>query len=266
MKFLNFIEYNDLFKITEGVTGFILFEFANNVGIKKNTIIRNFIARSFTSLKGVFNLWEAKAYQDCWSINRCLIDRLFHLHYLAQTDSYEDFEKYSFIRQYETLNKINSDKEFKNKLGDEYIKNLKDNRIKYNEYKSENIRWARPNAEDMAKDMDLDFLYRYGYDYASMHIHPMANDGEEDFYNFTGLEPRPNFTNQIVVIHNSILIMTLILQEGLNTSDLLWRSILYNTIDSIRRSLNGLDGKLLVNYTNVGKMFHNKIPLCKLKE
>ena len=263
MKFLNYDEYNQIFKIIEGVTGFILFEFANNVGIKKNTIIRNFIARSFTSLKGVLNLWEVKAYQDCWSINRCMLDRLFHLHYLAQIDSYNDFEKWSFIKQYEALSKINSDREFKNKLGDEYIQNLKDNRIKYNKYKSENIKWTRPNAEEMAKDMNLDFLYKYGYDYASTHIHPMANDGEEDFYNFTSLKPRPNFPDQIVVIHNSILVMTLIIQEGLNTSDLLWRNIIYDTLESIRSSLNGLDKELIINYTKVAKMFYEKIPLCK---
>jgi len=266
MKYLNYEEYNKIFEITEGITGFILFEFANHVGIIKNTIIRNFIARSISSLKGVFKLWEVKDYQDCWAINRCMLDRLFHLHYLSKTGSYETFEKWSFIKQYEALNKINSDKEFKEKLGDDYIQNIKDNRLKYNKYKSENIKWFRPDPETMAKDMGLVFLYEYGYNYASTHVHPMANDGEEDFYNFTGLKPIPNFPDQIVVIHNSILVMSLILQEGLNTSNLLWRNIMYDSIDSIRSSLNGLHDELIVNFSKVGKMFYDKIPLCKSKE
>ena len=39
--------------------------------------------------------------------------------------------------------------------------------------------------------MDLTILYRYGYDFASRYADPMANDGQQDFYTITHLEPNP---------------------------------------------------------------------------
>src|ERR1700692_4970258 len=76
--------------------------------------------------------------------------------------------------------------------------------------------WRRPKAEDAAKGLGLTFLYRYGYDYASRHVHPMANDGQDDFYTITRLEPRPDIPAAgIVVLSNSILVASMILQEAL---------------------------------------------------
>ena len=49
------------------------------------------------------------------------------------------------------------------------------------------------------------FLYRFGYDYASTHVHPMANDGEADFevlISPPGAAKLPDET----VVRNSILV------------------------------------------------------------
>ncbi len=39
----------------------------------------------------------------------------------------------------------------------------------------------RAKAAAIAKDMVMQFLYQYGYDYAFTHVHPMANDDQDDF-------------------------------------------------------------------------------------
>jgi hypothetical protein len=98
-------------------------------------------------------------------------------------------------------------------------------------------RWRRPRAEQVAKDLDMRFLYRFGYDFGSAHVHPMANDGLQDFHTITHLEPAPVFPDQRTVLSNTLLIMTLIIQQGLNASTPTWRALLYDTVDDLRRFL-----------------------------
>ena len=45
--------------------------------------------------------------------------------------------------------------------------------------------WQRPKAEEVAKQLNMRFLYRFGYDFGSTHVHPMANDGQQDFFTIT---------------------------------------------------------------------------------
>jgi hypothetical protein len=96
--------------------------------------------------------------------------------------------------------------------------------------KRENANWSRPKAERIAKKMNLPFLYALGYDYASTHVHPMANDGEDDFLRITRTARRST-ADQITVLHNSVVILLLLIQTGLNASDLHWRAVLYDFLD-----------------------------------
>lgn len=82
----------------------------------------------------------------------------------------------------------------------------------------------------------MPFLYSYAYDYASGLVHPMANDGEDDFARLTRGQSKSNLDPRMI-INNSILIQSLILQEGLNASRYHWRAIIYNFIDQCRKSL-----------------------------
>lgn len=146
-----------------------------------------------------------------------MLSRLFHLRYLHNED---DFDDYSFARRYEHLNKINSNKEFRQKVDKIYLNQIKltENKNRYALYKKSGKLWKRPDAEKIAKEMDLGCLYTYGYDYGSTHVHPMADDGEEDFYNLTGIEPKSVFPNRIVIVNNSLAIFLCLLSECLNIS------------------------------------------------
>jgi hypothetical protein len=91
--------------------------------------------------------------------------------------------------------------------------------------------WRRPFAEDVAKRMKLKPLYDYGYDYGSTLVHPMANDGQTDFVNLTGLGNKEGFPDERAVINNSSLVALLILREGIKGSDLLWRGFVSDILE-----------------------------------
>jgi hypothetical protein len=126
--------------------------------------------------------------------------------------------------------------------------------------------WRRPKAEDVAKAMNLTFLYRYGYDFASQHVHPMANDGQEDFFNITHLEPRPNFPESGMVLSNSILAASLVVQEALNASTLLWCWVVYDTADGVRNFLHSATPEHFLPLAKVSKMFEERIPLAQRRK
>ena len=101
--------------------------------------------------------------------------------------------------------------------------------------------WRRPKAEDVAKHLGMRFLYSYGYDYASTHVHPMANDGILDFFIITKLKRAQDFPDQRVLLSNTVLTGSMIVQQALNASTLAWRVLLFDFLDELRRCLEAGD-------------------------
>lgn len=255
-------EYSDIIEILYGVTGSILFAFAKRDCERRDVIIRNFIARSTMSLKAIYALWSTKNYQDAWSIHRGLLDRLFHLHYLGENDQFEAFDDWSFYRQFSALNRVKSDKEFKNQAtGWDYELSI-EQKERIRRLEEDPPRWNRPKAEEVAKDMDLVFLYKYGYDYGSMHVHPMSDDGQQDFFTITRLEPAPRFPDQITLLHNSVLVGTLILQEAMNRSSFRWRALIYNLVDEIRTFIGTGDTSFKESFVKFAHLAESGEELC----
>ena len=129
-------------------------------------------------------------------LHRCLLDRLFHLSYLREKNEFELFEAWSFLEQYESLNRVRSDPEFGRNLDGVGFSVTTEQKERARTLSRDRPIWRRPKAEDVAKRLDMRFLYSYGYDYASRHIHPMANDGMQDFFTITKLKPAPDFPDQ----------------------------------------------------------------------
>lgn len=247
-------EYNDIKDALVSICGLLLFEFAKEPSLDiKNTILRNFLAKTSMSLKGVFSLWEINNYQDCWAIYRAQMDRFFHLEHIAKYDEFQLFDDWSIYKQFQAHNLAKSDKRFPleqtsqvyffNDSFAEKVKNIQ--KIK--------PKWSRPKAESVAKDIGLDFLYKFGYDLASMHVHPMSNDGQQDFYTITGFEPIDEFPSQIAVIHNSILTTTMITQNVFNYSSFKWRTILWDFIEHIRNAIDTGDKEYMLSYIKIVK-------------
>ena len=213
-------------------------------------------------LKAIFKLWEMNDYQDAWVIYRALLDRLFHLHDLGEKDKYLEFDDWSFFEQYKTQNKVKSDHEFKHEAVG-WVYNLTDQqKLRIKSLSDNPPKWRRPKAETIAKSMNLDFMYKYGYDFASAHVHPMANDGQQDFFTITKLEPAPRFPDQISVLSNSILASSLFLQEALNQSSFGWRRVLWDYLDQIRSFLDHGNDSYKETFIKLGRMFP-KTKLCE---
>ncbi len=254
-KYLEYNKYRDAADSLYAVSGMILFSFVKHNCDTKNLIIRNFIARTAMMLKAIFRLWEISDYQDAWVIHRTLIDRLFHLHDLGEKDEFHAFDDWSFFQQYKAQNKVKSDHEFKHEAVGWVYDLTEEQKLRIKSLSENPPKWKRPKAEFVAKSMGLDFLYKYGYDFASTHVHPMANDGQQDFFTITKLEPAPRFPDQISVLSNSVLASSVFLQEALNHSSFQWRRVLWDYLEQIRCFLDDGNDSYKKTFLKLGYMF-----------
>lgn len=247
-----------------GVSGMILFSFAKHELSNKDQILRNFMARTDMMLKGVLALWNAGDTQDCWIIFRCLLDRLFHIHHISKNDEFEIFDDWSFYQQYNANNRIASDAEFRDRTEKEFLRPTDAQKERYKNLSSSPPKWKRPHPEKVAKDMRLSFLYKYGYDYGSTHVHPMANDGLEDFYTITKLEPKPSFPDSATVFNNSVLVASMITQEILNSSSFRWRAVVYSFLENLRNALHTAEHvEYQIDFIKLGRIFKDR-ELCEI--
>jgi len=220
--------------------GMVLLEFARNAGGLRDRIIKGFIARGMTCTDSIFTIWQHGSDEDAWILHRSLLDRLFHLHYIVLENNFTAFEEYTFVKNFEARRKLLSEKEMLNKFSKKQSNDLKEllklQEPRYLEMKNHQPRWHRPNAEKVARSMGLGFLYRYGYDYASRYVHPMADEGEPDFSRLISKSDSDSLPDP-TVIRNSLLAQSMLIQEGLNASTMKWRAIVYNYLDQFRTFL-----------------------------
>ena len=227
-QYLSIDSYKEAIEILDKVVTGILFSFAKHSAETKDVIISNFIARAIVSLKGIMQLWQMRDYQDCWVLLRCILDRVFHLLVLARDNTFELFEKWSFKERRDYVDKIRNDPDFMRKVDPNYFKKVDEQKQRYVAISREKPRWKRPKAKVVAREMGLMPLYKYGYDFASTYVHPMANDGHADFVRQTNLTEPELFLDQRLIIHDSCLSVAFLIQEGLSSSTLRWDNLLYH--------------------------------------
>jgi len=241
--------------------GVVLLSFAKYEQGLREVIARNFVARGMSCTESIFIVWKNGSEQDAWILHRALLDRLLHLHYLGETNEFSEFEEYSFLSMYEARHQLLSDPDMKNKLPPSLKEFQKSNRAKYHEIAQKESRWQRPKAETIAKKMDLGFLYRFGYDYASTHVHPMATDGEADFRRL--ISPPHGFVPpDTTVVRNSVLIQSMLVQEALNVSRLRWRNILYDFLNHIRVFVGSGDPQFHATFHRIAQIWPDS-ELCE---
>ena len=264
---LRFEQYREAAEALHVLAGMLLFEFARHADteVRRDQIARNFIARADTMVRGIVRLWEMDDRADCWILHRALLDRLFHLYDLNQKNQFDAFNDWSFKTLYEAAGRLRSDPAMKGNLEGLVEDLTPDRKARYHRLVNNPPDWRRPKAEDVSKAMGLAILYRYGYDYASRHVHPMANDGQEDFFSITGLQPRPDFGEEasIVVLSNSVLIASLILHEALNASALAWRAVVYDAVEGVRKFLICAAPEEHLPIVKVSAMIAAKTPLAE---
>lgn len=232
--------------------GVVLLSFVHDGQGLGEQIAQNFVARGMICTQSIFTVWNAGSEQDAWILFRSLVDRLFHLHHLRKTDSFSAFEEYSFLSIYEARHQLLSDPDMRDKVPSSLKERQRANKSRYNLIVAKQPRWHRPKAEDVAKEMDLGFLYRFGYDYASTHTHPMFTDGEIDFATLV-TPPHALALPDSTVVRNSILVQSLLIREVLIVSKMRWHRSVSDFLDQIHTFLDTGDQQFLVTMLEIGR-------------
>lgn len=258
-----YVEALDAFHI---VSGIILFEYARRELNTRNVIIRDLIARTDTMMRAVFRIWDIQDYQDCWILYRCLMDRLFHLSNLDDHDQFEIFEEWSFFEKYKGFDRVLNARGIAGSLDNKMI-SISEEILDRVKFLSKNPpAWRRPKAKDVAKRLNMHFLYSLGYDYGSTHVHPMADDGNRDFFTITKLKPTTDLPDERSVLSNTLLIGTMIVQNGLNASTLDWHSFFYDFLDNLRGFLDKGSNDYKHSAIKLAKLFEQQLPLCRMRD
>lgn len=254
-------QYEEAFEALNGIAGAMLFEFRQHGEGHRDTIIRNFIARSLMMGRAVFQLYRLEDYHDCWILHRCLLDRLFHLEHLANSNEFAVFEAWSFWQQYKSLEAVRADPEFRQAATGKFFETTPEQDARASELRKQPPVWHRPKAVDVARGLKMQFLYKYGYHFGSSHVHPMANDGDRDFYTITGL-PAPEYPDQRVVLSNTLLVATIIVQTGMNATTLRWRRVVYDFLEELRASLGAEQEVYKVTFLKLGRALQGGLTLA----
>ena len=124
--------------------------------------------------------------------------------------------------------------------------------------------WNRPRAEDVAKQSNFLISYRLGYSAASTLVHPMSDDGKEDFARLLGY--KTEFPDDIpIVLQNSLAFLILLIQTGLNSSNLSWRDFLFDFYERLISHLESGTNDYVLTYEKAFA-FGPDFPWCKSKE
>lgn len=262
-QYLSVSAYMKAVSVLTEFTKIILYSYAMYSNETRDSVIRNFIARSITSLNGLLQLWQARDYHDCWLLYRAILDRFFHLESLGRENTFELFEKCCFKKRYRYKLRCLSDPELRGKIDASLFSPSQEDQERYNSIKNETLTWKRPKAKEIASDLNLGFLYSYGYDFASTYVHPSAVEGQEDFSRLTGIDTGKSFDDQITVIHNSCLVTNMIIHDGLLFSQLKWRSPILRFINDFFSFIHKGSDKYPSTLRQIFQMANENVQLCR---
>ena len=231
----------------------------------KDQIIGNFLTRGTVCLDSICLLWQARNYQDCWTLHRTLVDRYIHFRTLDDNDEFIEFERWSFQQQYRMSDIALSDRTIRDKLQPEWLEKAKvlhqKQRSRMEQEPKSN--WKRPDSKEAMKRLNLRVLYRLGYDYPSTEVHPMADDGKEDFARLVGREVE-SYGDERAVLHNSFLIQILLANHGLASCSVLWRRFVSDFYDQLISLLESGSHDYLLTYQNA-RIFGPDYSWCEPK-
>lgn len=255
-------EYKLFSEAYRRVTVILIFSIQRHEVTTKRAIIRNFMAKSVVSLQGIFLLWDIKNYQDCYVVLRIITDRLFHMYDLVKNNRFEDFDNWTFYQQFCSRNKIRSDQEYNHKIVKKAFDASKEEKQRFSKLEKMKPTYKRPHPEKIAKELGIHFVYKYGYDHASTLVHPMANDGWEDFINLTGLYSDIELPDHRSVISNSLLCNHLLHNHALKGLGFTWRKEIISFMDDAMNFLKTGNNNYQKSFLSIAELPSNTI-FCK---
>ena len=259
-------KHSEIIEQIEAIGKWLLFQLANENEPLKHTYLRNNIAKVISLLNSIQILNRQENFNDAQILFRCLIDRLVYIFHLEENNNYEDFENWTFIKSYSHIHNARADQQVQNIKRNPLFQLSKENTNRYYELKKlKKDKFEKPKPETTLKKEGLSFIYKFGYNYASMHTHPMFFDGKEEFYQLTGLLPNPyeKYHNDDL-LPNSILVSLIILQEILNSINLRFIYLIYDFIDELKKEVGNKENNSkelfydLLNYIEKGNKAFKK--------
>ena len=217
-------------------------------------------------MNGIIQLWRVQDYHDCWLLYRAILDRLFYLESLGRENKFKLFDNWCFVKRYRYKHRCLKDAKLIGKLDSSHFIISDQDKKRYKAIRNDQTIWAPPKAYEVASSMNLDVLYYYGYDFASMYVHPSAVEGEGDFSRLTGKPIKVSFDDQLTVIHNSCIVTNLIISRGLFFSQLQWRSGVLKFIDDINRLISDGSDEYLLTLVQMKKMVYDNLTLCRVRD
>ena len=234
------LEYNELIKLVESykrITKIVIIVFDDPNSDTKNIILRNFISKSHSLLNSINILLKEDQEGEAMALYRLIIERYLYLEHLNKKNSYQAFKDWSFIKTFESRNKTRSSSEFNSTKTREYLIDQKEQVEKYEKLKKEKKEWEEPKIENLAKELNLSFLYSLGYDLGSSYIHPRADEGFWDALRIVKNEKIVEFKRNNI-LKNSILMANSILSAAVKHSDIKFDKHLNYYCKSIFEYLN----------------------------
>lgn len=221
----------------ELVTTIILYQIGNQLNGDRNYYVTNSIAKTQTLVKSIELTFSNNLFNESWILFRCLLDRFLYLRYLEKNELYKNFKEWSYAKGYEYVQNAKSEELTVKVKDDPRFRFLKEQSRTYSDIKSQSNKFHKPDPQSEFKDEGLNFLYKLGYDYASMRVHPMFEDGDEEYYRITKVEPNPysEFNHQ-ELIANTYLVASMIVQESLNQIDLKTIKVVYEYLEKLREN------------------------------
>lgn len=246
----------------EILSKWLLLKLAVKANGVRDIYLRNSIAKNISLLRSIEVLFHQQQYNQGYILFRSLLDRFVYLCYLHDNDLFVKFEEWTFIKVYEHRNNAKADERFRRLVNDPLFKSNPSESRRYSELKRQDINWQKPDPKSVLGGRGLDFLYKFGYDYASMHTHPMASDGDFEFHQLTGLEPNPHkeFTYSELSL-NAILIAALAMREIMNAMSFKFRGICYSFLDEICKEINGEKNECKDTFYKLVILISNQNPL-----
>lgn len=233
-------DYDDLLTIVESYkrfTKFAISKFESERLDIKNQILRNFILKAHSLLNSICLLVKEEQEGEAMALYRLLIERYFYLEYLKETNSYQAFKDWSYIKTFESRNQMRSNPEFNSSEVKKYLSDTKDQDKVYQRLKNQKNLWQEPKLENFAKELNLSFLYSMGYDLGSSFIHPRADEGAIDGLRIMKNHRMMDF-KKISILSNSILMANSILTLAANRSDINFNKYLNLYCNSITEYLS----------------------------
>lgn len=245
-------DFLDLIESYKRFSKFIIMLFDESKLDSKNQILRNFIAKAHSLINSISILLNAEQEGEAMALYRLLVERYFYLEYLHKTESYQAFKDWSYIKTFESRNKMRSNSEFYNSIDKELLTDSKKQVNKYQNLKKKENKWVEPRIENFAKQIDLSLLYNFGYDIGSSHIHPRADEGYWDAIRIVKKEKIID-SRKNNILHSSMLLSIGILMNASNRSDFSFNKYLNYYCNTIFEYLD--KNKELPNLKGIENLF-----------